>query len=318
MSKLHPKARVFGYVRASTLEQVASPEKQRELVLERATQLWPTDPRTGKALEVFFYCDEGRSATKTRWYDRKRRPELAKLLDAIEREDHMFVWRLDRLERSMHEGINCVRFLLDRGVNLHILDMGGLCFDLDTVMGGIFLAIYAGMAQLFSEQLSETIKAEYKYRRAHGLAMGVSGGPAKRRVAMKGPPPPGRKNGCGKLDIWDDKQCALIQEIFLRYSSGEAMIAIAEDFYRRQERNKEGRLWCAQAVENGYHVYRTYSLYSAFWWHVKRLAKGSDLWDKPATPEQEQEAKDLLAARRRGPAKRPGMDNLNRYRRMFQ
>lgn len=52
------------------------------------------------------------------------RPELDKLLAKLEAGDTLVVTKLDRISRSTIEGIKLVDSLLDRGVKVHILNMG--------------------------------------------------------------------------------------------------------------------------------------------------------------------------------------------------
>ncbi len=52
------------------------------------------------------------------------RPELDKLLEEIDAGDTLIVTKLDRISRSVQHGIKLIDGLLDRGVNVHVLNMG--------------------------------------------------------------------------------------------------------------------------------------------------------------------------------------------------
>jgi DNA invertase Pin-like site-specific DNA recombinase len=80
--------RVYGYIRASTDKQVASPETQREIIEEYAR-------RIGRNVDAFYVYPA--TSGKKPLFERSAGKELAA---AIRRGDHVIVARLDRLSRS--------------------------------------------------------------------------------------------------------------------------------------------------------------------------------------------------------------------------
>ena len=52
------------------------------------------------------------------------RPEFTKLLGMLQEGDRLTVTKLDRFARTAAGGIECIRDLLERGVSVHILNMG--------------------------------------------------------------------------------------------------------------------------------------------------------------------------------------------------
>src|SRR5699024_6817116 len=54
----------------------------------------------------------------------KNRPQLVELLDMIQEGDTLIVTKLDRLARSALDGIETIRELFEKGVRVHILNMG--------------------------------------------------------------------------------------------------------------------------------------------------------------------------------------------------
>ena len=52
------------------------------------------------------------------------RPELDKLLAALQTGDKLVVTKLDRIARSASQGIELVQTLLDKGITVHVLNMG--------------------------------------------------------------------------------------------------------------------------------------------------------------------------------------------------
>ena len=55
---------------------------------------------------------------------RTHRPELDKLMAVMQAGDTMVVTKLDRIARSATQGIELVQKLLDRGITVHVLNMG--------------------------------------------------------------------------------------------------------------------------------------------------------------------------------------------------
>jgi DNA invertase Pin-like site-specific DNA recombinase len=279
--------RVWGYARASTSDQVMSPEKQLDLITAK-----------GQKIEGAKWARcrvDVRSATKSRWNDRKRRPEFGKLMDQMEQGDHLILWRLDRLERRMFPMVQALDWLVRRGINIHVLEHGGMQLDLDTAMGRLLVMILAGFSEVFSAQLSETIKAEVRWRKARGIAYSKFPPPGHIRVKRLATNPKGDRK-YDKFDVWDDKQCDLIREIAYRFNRGVAMYRIAEDFVRRRERRGDGTLWINPKGHGKTRLRLGLdSLYKAYWWHMERLSRGLDLKDLPCTLEVQEHAQDCMA-----------------------
>lgn len=97
---------VYGYCRVSTQMQARdgnSLEAQEQLLKENGAKKIYSDAFTG---------------TKA------HRPELDKLLTVLQAGDKLVVTKLDRIARSASQGIELVQTLLDKGVTVHVLNMG--------------------------------------------------------------------------------------------------------------------------------------------------------------------------------------------------
>ena len=55
---------------------------------------------------------------------KSHRPELDKLLDKLEQGDKLVITKLDRIARSVSQGTEIIQALLDRGITIHVLNMG--------------------------------------------------------------------------------------------------------------------------------------------------------------------------------------------------
>jgi len=97
---------IYGYARVSTRGQAKdgnSLEAQENAL------------RSAGAIEIYADAFTG---TKT------HRPELDKLMVVMQSGDTMVVTKLDRIARSATQGIELVQKLLDRGITVHVLNMG--------------------------------------------------------------------------------------------------------------------------------------------------------------------------------------------------
>lgn len=97
---------IYGYCRVSTQGQAKdgnSLEAQEKLLKENGAQEIYSDAFTG---------------TKA------HRPELDKLLDKLHPGDKLVITKLDRIARSASQGIELVQALLDKGIIVHVLNMG--------------------------------------------------------------------------------------------------------------------------------------------------------------------------------------------------
>lgn len=97
---------LYGYARVSTRGQAKdgnSLEAQENAL------------RSAGATKIYADAFTG---TKT------HRPQLDKLMDVMKSGDTMVVTKLDRIARSATQGIELVQKLLDRGIVVHVLNMG--------------------------------------------------------------------------------------------------------------------------------------------------------------------------------------------------
>ena len=97
---------IYGYARVSTRGQAKDGNsleaQENALRLAGATKIYA---------DVF-------TGTK------KHRPELDKLLDIMQSGDTMVVTKLDRIARSATQGIELIQKLLEKGIIVHVLNMG--------------------------------------------------------------------------------------------------------------------------------------------------------------------------------------------------
>ncbi len=84
------------------------------------------------------------------------RPKFGKLIDSLERGDTLVVCKLDRFARTVREGLEVVEDLKNRGVKVHILNMGLIE---DTPMGNLILTVMLAFAQFERDTIVERTQA---------------------------------------------------------------------------------------------------------------------------------------------------------------
>ena len=83
---------------------------------------------------------------------KKHRPELDKLMSVLQEGDTLIVTKLDRIARSTRDGIDIIEELMNKGVTIHILNMGK--FDASPV-GKLMRTIFFAFAEFERDMIVE-------------------------------------------------------------------------------------------------------------------------------------------------------------------
>ncbi len=97
---------IYGYARVSTKGQARdgnSLEAQTKELLSNGASEVISDAYTGSVMD---------------------RPELDRLLKRLKKGDTLMVTKLDRIARSLTQGIELINGLIERGIRVHVLNMG--------------------------------------------------------------------------------------------------------------------------------------------------------------------------------------------------
>lgn len=128
------KVMIYGYARVSTATQSRdgnSLEEQEKALTAYGCQEIITEAFSGKTME---------------------RPQFQALLDKLEKDDTLVATKLDRFSRTAIEGVQTVRELFERGVKVHILNMG---LVEDSNIGRLILTIMLAFAEYEREMIVE-------------------------------------------------------------------------------------------------------------------------------------------------------------------
>jgi putative DNA-invertase from lambdoid prophage Rac len=149
-------AMVFGYCRASTDKQVASPETQKQIITEYAARL-------GKTVND-FYIDPA-SSGKKRLCEREAGSRLMK---DLEPGDTVIVARLDRLSRSFVAFAEILDVWTKGKVRLHLCDFPGGGFDPENPMSEMMIGILIVFANYERRLISLRTKEGLQARKQRG------------------------------------------------------------------------------------------------------------------------------------------------------
>ena len=125
---------VYGYARVSSLGQDRygnSKQGQTEALLAAGCEEVYYDHFTGTKMD---------------------RPEFTKLMEVLKPGDTLKVTKLDRFARTAADGANKIKELMDRGVNVHVLNMG---LVENTVTGRLMMHILLAFAEFEHDNIME-------------------------------------------------------------------------------------------------------------------------------------------------------------------
>ncbi len=142
---------IYGYARVSTKGQAKDGNsleaQEKALRAEGATEIYR---------EAF-------TGTKT------ERPEFTKLIDELQEGDTLVVTKLDRIARTAAKGIELVDGLLNRGIKIHILNMGLLD---NSTTGKLIRNIFFAFAEFERDMIVERTQEGKAIARATAKAKG--------------------------------------------------------------------------------------------------------------------------------------------------
>ena len=254
----------LGYCRVSTEEQVLGCKVQQDMILDTCARL-----HLGEPLVIW---DDGVSTSEVAFNER---PGIIRLLRCLRADDHLVVWRLDRIERGFLTFYDALRQIVERDVWIHsIEEKGGQAIDLDTAQGRAFVAVLQIGCDMYRETVKENTRRALEWRRKNGMAVSQTG--FARRIVVRDrtgnskPRPQFDKHaGDVKLVEWDTQQLAYISEIAERLGRGEDVAHVAADFWARGLLDHRGLPWGQVQAKPGKGTGNRYEWYrrAARWFH---------------------------------------------------
>src|SRR6516165_7707958 len=149
-------SRTYGYIRASTDKQIASPETQRQIIEDYGR-------RIGKTVDRYFI--DAATAGKKKLHDREAGRELMAILRP---RDTVIVARLDRLSRSFIGFAQILDTWTKLKVGIHLCDMPGGHFDPDNPMSEMMIGILIVFANYERRLISVRTREGLQARKLRG------------------------------------------------------------------------------------------------------------------------------------------------------
>jgi putative DNA-invertase from lambdoid prophage Rac len=142
----------FGYGRVSSRDQSA--ENQRMEI-----------KASGYAVDYWF-ADEGVSGAVMA----SQRPQFREMLGKVRKGEVLVVTKIDRLGRDAIDILATVRDLKERGVRVHVTQLGGT--DLTSSAGKLLLAMLSAFAEMERDLIVERTQAGLARVKAEGRKLG--------------------------------------------------------------------------------------------------------------------------------------------------
>jgi DNA invertase Pin-like site-specific DNA recombinase len=138
---------IYGYARVSTKGQAKdgnSLEAQEKALKERGCDVIYTEAFTGTTTN---------------------RPKFTELIDKLHKGDTLVVTKLDRFSRTAGEGAELVKQLHNRGVTIHILNMGMVD---NSTMGKLMVNMLLAFAEFEHDNILERLNTGKEIAKSHG------------------------------------------------------------------------------------------------------------------------------------------------------
>lgn len=145
--------RTFAYCRVSSVEQ------------DTATQLHQIRSLGYDVLDSRCFHDVVSGSVPA-----SQRPEFAKLVDRLEAGDRLVVLKLDRLGRDNMDVQSTVAMLIDKGIQVHCLDLP--VPDLSSSQGKLMLQLFASFAEFERNRIKERTTDAMAKLKAEGVKLG--------------------------------------------------------------------------------------------------------------------------------------------------
>lgn len=168
MTKRRPRTdapltpRTFGYCRVSTRQQA----NEGHSLADQQQRIAGYCQANGLPAPRQCFVDAATSGT----VNLQKREQGAKLLLELRTGDHIVVTKGDRLFRSAKNALDIAELLRDKGVGLHLMDMGGEV--LNSSVSRLVFGILMMVANMESERIGERTASVKEHLRAQGRFVG--------------------------------------------------------------------------------------------------------------------------------------------------
>jgi len=155
---------VYGYVRASTIEEVkqGSNERQKELIEKFCKE---------RGYDLKIYEDQAESGAST------DRPAFQKMLSEIDGANIVVITKIDRMARSLIDLLNTIKLLEKKGIGFISLQDKGI--DTTSPNGKLLLQILGAFAEFERNLINQRTRAGKEKAKMKGVKFGRPRGKLK-------------------------------------------------------------------------------------------------------------------------------------------
>jgi site-specific DNA recombinase len=175
-----------------------------------------------------------------------KRPEGSKLAKLVkDGVSHIVALKLDRLFRNAVDALATIEMWQEAGINLHLVEMGGMSFSTQSSMAKMFLTMMAGFAEFERKVISERTITALEHKRSKGERMGnvPYGYTADKNVRSL----EGRTTSAALLEE-DSEEMATAGQIRTLRATGASLQSIAASLNEQGLRTRRGSEWQFQYV----------------------------------------------------------------------
>jgi DNA invertase Pin-like site-specific DNA recombinase len=155
-------ARTWGYCRVSTTQQAT----EGHSLADQECRIAGYCQAHGLPAPTDFFTDAATSGTVSL----QKREAGARMLAQLQTGDHIIVTRGDRLFRSARNALEIAELLREKGVELHLMDMGGPV--LNSSVSRLVFGILMMVANMESERIGERVASVKDHLRKQGRYLG--------------------------------------------------------------------------------------------------------------------------------------------------
>lgn len=154
--------RTWGYCRVSTVTQA----NEGFSLDDQKSRIAGYCQANGLPTPTQYFVDAATSGTVSL----QKREQGQRMLESVRRGDHIIVTRGDRLFRSAKNALEVAETLRQKGVELHLMDMGGPC--LQSSVSRLVFGILMMVANMESERIGERTASVKEHLRKQGRFVG--------------------------------------------------------------------------------------------------------------------------------------------------
>jgi DNA invertase Pin-like site-specific DNA recombinase len=211
--------KAIGYIRVST-----DKEKQANSLAAQPETIKAYAKMQG--LDLIDVVADETSALKVPFFER---PGGSRILALIKEKkvQHVIGAKVDRIFRNVQDGLETADWLKARGIELHVIDTGGI-LNVNDAAGRMMFSMLLAVAEFEPRRISQRTREALGVMRSAGKKVGTV--------------PLGYREVDGQL-VEVPEEMEIVNEILLRDGRGETMKGIATILNARMVPTKQGGTW---------------------------------------------------------------------------